>query len=159
MLRKFVSELLGIKHLKTLFSKFLYLTGCYWIEQGSVWTEVTAVYSRSRFFVFTWVQDEAPLFLHVQWIQIKEFRFFAFCIRSLIQGQLCGNAPIDFSGFGSDFSSVVTGLKTNIFISLEFYWCSVFWRVLFNSFLDAFQVIIQIIQLTSYLTYCYRLSK
>lgn len=122
MLRKFFSELWGLKHFKTIF----YLTGHYWIEQGSVWTDVMVVYSRSRFFVFTWVQDEAPLFLHVQWKQIKEFRFFAFCIRGLIQGQLSGNAPIDFSGFGSDFNSVVTGLKTNIFISLEFYWRSFF---------------------------------
>lgn len=36
MLRKIVSELIGIKHLKTLFSNFLCLTGHYWIEQGSV---------------------------------------------------------------------------------------------------------------------------
>lgn len=141
MLRKFVSEQLGKNIWKTLFPNFLYLTHHYWIEQSSVWTEVT-VYSRSRFFVFTWTQNEVPLFLHVQWTQIKEFRFFAFWIRSLIQGQLSGNAPIDFSGFGSDFNSVVTGLKTNIFISLEFYWHSVFWLVLFNSFFDAIQVII-----------------
>lgn len=62
MLRNFVPELLGRKYFKTPFSNFLYLTGHYWVEQTSVWAEVTAVYLRSRFFVFTWVQHEASLF-------------------------------------------------------------------------------------------------